>query len=608
MSDNGDPQLRIDATINAGGAVSGGKQTVDALNQVKEATERGAQSAKEAGETFNSAILGNLRSVHHLLAGLFEISEGGIPAIGGLAAEGRVTTEVFEGMLGAFAPLALIITTITQLAIPMFEAWAARGEKAKDATDGVKTATDGYKTSLDAVIQAQNRIIDIDNKQLQLLQKRQAEEKKLIEIQRDAAIERARSDYLSKLTPDTSQKDRNRLKEQFEAIKSDITGRSTVATAELEVKNQTEDLAQATKKLQDLKDSQAFLLARINEAQDQTASARNFLSNNGLVVDQNNKVWKDEGNGTQLDIEKFAEDHIKSGQTEVNRIRENLRKGQYMPRDEENEKKLIAQWQDQIDKASQLLAEIRIAVQDAPKYAATVEKYSPEITKQDASISAAHDDIDHIKEQLDLAVLELSNVRQTAANDHLEHQKNLGFEDQKDEKDEADRNAAGDLEARITRLEIIAKDESQPSASRESAQRQIGELQAQKERLQLHKEDLTPGEKNAINAKAEADIAAGGFGAQHTQTQQQKQSAEQLKHDQERQIGQFKAAIEATGNKDLIKQLKEIALRDHDDLAKELADLMTIQITQQTAINAQTRASIEALKRSIRSARNGGNN
>jgi hypothetical protein len=119
------PQVRIGAFIDPSGAVVGGEQVAAEVDKVAAKTEA-------AGERVNSSVLGNLRSVHHLVGGLIEMGEGGPAAFAGIAAEGRVATEVFEGMLGPLAPILLILTTITQIAIPMFEAATEKARKAQE--------------------------------------------------------------------------------------------------------------------------------------------------------------------------------------------------------------------------------------------------------------------------------------------------------------------------------------------------------------------------------------------------------------------------------------------------------------------------------------------
>ena len=88
------------------------------------------------------------------------MGQGGTAAIGGVAAEGRVATEVFEGMLGPLAPILLIMSTITMLAVPMIEKWQEQQDKiegAKDDTDDLKDAVDQLKVSLDQVFDSRGR-------------------------------------------------------------------------------------------------------------------------------------------------------------------------------------------------------------------------------------------------------------------------------------------------------------------------------------------------------------------------------------------------------------------------------------------------------------------
>ena len=122
---NEDGKIKIVTEINPDGANTGGDQVIQKVDQIEKKTE-------EAGEGFNTAVLGNLRSVHHLVGGLIELGEGGSAAIGGLAAEGRVATEVFEGMLGPLAPILLILTTVTQIAIPLFTKAIEEQKKKQD--------------------------------------------------------------------------------------------------------------------------------------------------------------------------------------------------------------------------------------------------------------------------------------------------------------------------------------------------------------------------------------------------------------------------------------------------------------------------------------------
>lgn len=591
MADASD-EFRIKATIDTSGASAGADQLVGDVNKIGAATGEAGETAKVGGEKLDTAALGNLRSVHHLLTGLMELGQGGTAAIGGLAAEGRVATEVFEGMLGPLAPIALAFTTITMLAVPMIEKWQEHLTKiadAKDSTGDLKAAAASYKDEIDAILESQKLIEQSDKNQLEAIKGMAAAEAELIRVQKDAAIEKARSEYLAKLTPDMPEADRKKAKEQFDATKSDIEGSSEVAAANLALKTKDEEIAQQKK---DLADTQAAMKSdqqRLQAAQDAAASGGNFLALNGIKTD-------DKGNLTAADGSNAAE----AQQKKIDETSEAL---QGLKRQLESEAKLqaehhdrpdadfqasqqrgveqIKQLSDQLDQETLHLAELRNAAQAILDYKTARENFSKAIQADSGKIDAQRDALNSAAQELNTLTQAATVAAQKALNDHTEHTDTSEEEAYKKKRDDEEKERAANREIRRLDLQALMDNPRNTTSQKEDLQRRLDAIE--QEKLQDEKNtkiatgDVTPG-----SAQAQVYDAQGREKSAKTRGQvdkeQDKDAAAQAKATQKQEELQIKAAtetIEKSGNSAAIGQLQRV-IASHLNTLQELPILMKI--------------------------------
>jgi hypothetical protein len=149
--ETGDPQVRIAATIDPSGAISGAGKTVDAIDGIKGSSEGASSAGKNLVDQF-----GSLRSAHHALAAIGEIARGGTEAVAGEAMAVRFLGEAFESLIPGGAAL-VALATVVSLGASMVARQQEHNDKladGKDKTDALKDATDHLNESVTAYQQA----------------------------------------------------------------------------------------------------------------------------------------------------------------------------------------------------------------------------------------------------------------------------------------------------------------------------------------------------------------------------------------------------------------------------------------------------------------------
>jgi len=451
-----DGYVKISALIDPTGATDGANRVIQDVDRIEGKTKTGAA-------TMDTAALGNLRSVHHLLTGLFELGQGGQAAFGGLAMEGRIATEVFEGMLGPLAPIALAITTITALAVPMLQQWQEHLTKiadAKDSTNDLKEAATDYKDEIDAILASQKQVEDSDKRQLDAIKGKVTAEAELIKIQKEAAIEKARSEYLAKLTPDMPEADRKKAKEQFEAQKTDIEGASDVASSNLAVKTKVDEIAQQKKDLADTQSGMRLDQKKLQDAQDAAASGANFLALAGIKADDKGNLTSPDGsNAAKAQQKKINETSQKLIALREQLTREAATQAEHHDRpdaefqaSQQRGAAEVKQLSNQLDQQTLHLADMRNAAQAILDYKEAREKFGKAIETDSDKISAQRDALDQATGELNRLTQAALVAGQKAVNNQKElaattgaeeWQKGLkGFQKQRDEELEARLGAA----------------------------------------------------------------------------------------------------------------------------------------------------------------------
>lgn len=125
-------EIKLRASLDPAAATEGANKVVKDVKGISEATDRASEGGKKLVEQ-----LGSMRSAHHALEGIANIAEGGAASLAGMAMEARVLTEAFEAMIPGAGPLLAILTG---LAIGG-EMFATSQDSAEKATDKAADAT-----------------------------------------------------------------------------------------------------------------------------------------------------------------------------------------------------------------------------------------------------------------------------------------------------------------------------------------------------------------------------------------------------------------------------------------------------------------------------------
>jgi hypothetical protein len=592
-----DSKIKITTEIDPTGAQVGGDQVIDKVRQVEKETH-------ESAEKLNVDVLGNLRSVHHLVGGLIELGEGGTAAIGGLAAEGRVATEVFEGMLGPLAPILLVLTTITQIAIPMVtHAIEEHRKKEEEAVGSSKKDLDDYAgswrkvadtitESLGQILQAQQAVTKEDEKDLSLIKQKASVQKAQATLDEKAAIERLRAKYIADQSdPNLTEEQRKNLKKRFEAEEADIKDKTTVNTAEID----RQEKEQTVGGLQKEKDDQQAAIDRVQKTADslfalqQLATAQ--LAGLGLI--------KDDGSVDQEKFNKEAERRKKESDEAQARYQQQLKNEDLnspTPQDRERYLGFHTIYKGQNISLEAYREQLKKEAEEAEKNYRDLSSYGKN-ANLDSAIKKANEELDKAREELAATVAKipealtaLHQATQAADQARVEAKENAqqrgidqGVDQRAQEKADALKKAKEDYDLR--EAQRYAQEKSQqaiidnPNASADAkaaakaAQDRIAAAGKQDQLDHAGALGLTPAEVTKLRAdlgldKARAADAIAGQ-QKKDQVAEQKQDANAASED----IKRSKAQIDALGNKDASKEAAEIL--------RSVADrLVTAQVAQ----------------------------
>ena len=245
----------------------------DIARATQEASE-GVRELKEntegAAEELHLKSLTRLRTLTHVIRGIAEIGEGGTAALGGLATEGYVLTEVFEGMLGPIGLIGAALTGLLAIGIPVFERMSGANKEVADAAkEAAAEAQKAWEDSITAQETAIKRVIFLQDQQLKAQQQINAElpaTSKLIDSQIDQAEREAELKIKSKYAVDsqlTSDPEKlEALKRARDTALAGLKGDKSALTADEQASEKRQAAEDEAKRLHTLKEQQAELTAK----------------------------------------------------------------------------------------------------------------------------------------------------------------------------------------------------------------------------------------------------------------------------------------------------------------------------------------------------------
>jgi hypothetical protein len=434
-----DGYVKIGAFIDSSGARAGAEETVQAIDKVEKKTA-------ESGEAADISVLGNLRSVHHLVGGLIELGEGGTAAIGGIAAEGRVATEVFEGLLGPLAPILLILTTITQIAIPMFEKLEDERKKVEDGKQGVDDYAQKWKdaaaeivAALGDVLKAQDLVTKMDERDLAAITEKGNAAKNQAKFNTDAETDALREQYIrDQANTNLTEEQRKNLRERFEAGKQDIKDKTTVNVAEIDQREKQSAYDQLQKNIGDQTATRDANQKTVDDLSKIQADAKSQLESKGLKIgkdkDGSDTVTDEKGEDEISRLKKESEER-KAFLDAQQAYLDGIKRGpvhQYTGELIADQSARVARAKELYDKTQEEIGELLAAAKNV---------------NSEEAIKAAQANLDKSKEALDATVsklnqsgVEVTQASHTAFQAHRDAQLNKAQSDQDalDEKRKAD--------------------------------------------------------------------------------------------------------------------------------------------------------------------------
>lgn len=623
------------------------RSAAQAADEVAVATAPAALEVDKLGAVGERAshVFGSLRSARHPLMAIGEIARGGTSAVAGLAMEGRVLAEVFESIIPGIGPL---IAAFTLLSVGA-QMWSRSEESAEKSTDKATEAADKQAKKIDELQQRAATAYPDVLKYLEAVTKelsaqtiatekleranQELEDAKIseklaqLDNEEDAALIGKGADQRGAIQQNYAEK-RLKLKKELDDKK-----------AQDEVKAKQEELDKANK---DLTDAQA----QIASLGQQLAQAHNVVNGRAQAGLDSAGVKSD----AQAAADRMEQLRNLNNSLDATGARRGLspqegQEYQDLQRDvskmQDREAVMGKSFDDQLkaQQAKKDAADKEAAKDSDPSFLSKITdpgiifNFQERAAKARAESEAAQKQIDAI-----LAY----QAEMKAAKDELEkgvpkfQELNSSIETLKLNIDAAAKNlAAAKTKADTTDLrgqDAIAKQDAQAGnaaaerayENREAARKanidklddEIARTGDQTLKAILGKQK-TRIEASGIEDKARTDlsegkITRGQYDEAMTRVGIDRNNAKG--HD-DKLVDQIKATITGSGDKDAIAQMKDILIKDKNDLSKQILDLLNVHITTQTTINRITMEGLAQVKqsqvehgRALKSAVNNGGN
>jgi hypothetical protein len=435
MADGDASEYRIRVAIDAGDATSGADTAVDAIGQIEGATKK----ATESSHNLQGEQLGSLRTSEHLFRGLVELHEGGAEALAGLATEARIAGEVFEAELGPAAPFLIILSTLIAVGIPALgKAFGEAGEGSKADIEKIKRSLEDLASSVsttrkaefEAITAAQTQIIKGDEDQLKAAQanteelKKQAEAEKELQRAKEASDDAQLGLTIAELERNKridlagrrSGADRDAIEQKYDTKELEARENRAREKADDEVTARNAELADLDAQLvakgkevtaqqgilDDLKNQQKSGITEVNQAQDKSVDAKNFLQSEGITVNRDGSgkppsATATDRQGNTVDVIAELQKRLAESEADYARIREGLRLGQYPVDSVAATQKELSELGGRIDKANVFLATVRNAIGDSGAYDDATKKFGPLIAELDQKIRSQQETVEHLK-------------------------------------------------------------------------------------------------------------------------------------------------------------------------------------------------------------------
>ena len=489
---------------------SGMGDVVDDTEKAEKAFGKAAESGEKLNETQERAakILGNLRSAHHAVHGAMDLMKGDLT---GLAVEGRVATEIFEGMLGPLAPLLLVITTLTSIAMPMLE----------KAMEGQEKATEEANKALE---EQNQKIDDRVEKGLEVAVKKETD---AIKLQIDAEKELDGWYQSNEAHAKTALSDATAL--------IDATTKLTIAKLEAQ-------------KIQALESASSDSERHAIEAE--------YKQKELSVTDHSDEV--------KYQVEKAVAQREAMGKRDQLSNAQDQLSGLRSQRDA---------FSSRAQSAAEEASEYGIKPDEQGSFA---DAWKQALSERVEAMKALNDG-----QRKGVAPARMNELAQAVA----EAIKKARVAFVADYYQKSNETNGKELDGRIAELS-----------------KQVGDLQSALDSAQSKIDQLDLGRQGGhqenVNKANEANDAAGKQRFTDWQKDDDK-DAEKLKKEEKAQIEQISGLIEASGNKETIAQLRKIVELDKNDLAKELADLLKLHISNATENNKAIKAEVKAIREEI---------
>jgi hypothetical protein len=589
-------QFKIVTSIDASGVQPGVDKTVDGLKQVEKQTEAGAATAAAAGAKVDASVLSNRRSVTHLLEGLMRLGQGGTEAIGGVAAEGFVATEMFEGMLGPLAPIAMALTLIVSLGIPMFERFSASQAKIDDTKDSADKLTASIvaqgKAAEDALAKEDAALAPIEanfkrmeeygGKVLSLLNA-------AIDLQKKRTDEILKGQELEELAKNTG----------------GAAGEAAIKQKYAGLSGQNAAISDEQKNMLD----QAHAYGVQQRESAEYSSTQDTLKKRQAEYDRlQDAAHKAEIERKAAGIDPGKDDDFKEAIAALTEQLKNATDAYNFHRSglegsgtstEDEIDSLTKKDKGEVSYAQHLLD---LATEGAQAKAMTrpVDTLKADIDKNQAKLDGLADQIKEQSEVIENLRRERDNLSLAAANAKA----GLAEKNKTENQTIGDDDFTARNKTKINAQQDIADDKTKPAA-REKAELAIGELIAQgferkaREGAAAGPGNLSQDKRDELISDAEkARVDARGKAGQIGSEDKRKSDSTGKKSDTE-QIDKAKGTIEASGNKDTIKAMHLLIEKDQGHTSKLLTDLLALMgqhISTQTQINSGVAQQLTQIK------------